>query len=171
MPDTLDQRNAQTEAQVVAAIGTTFEDTPSIAAQVWPQRPFASVADLHQQMVKIVQTMASEEQLTLINAHPDLGTRVAMAEASVAEQTKAGLTNLSQEEYHQFQTLNQQYKNRFGFPFILAVANHTKASILENFAHRLRNSTEAEVAIALQEIQKIARLRLEAWILPDALSN
>lgn len=171
MPYTLDQLNAMTEAEFVAAIGSTFEDTPTIAAQVWPQRPFASVADLHQRMVNIVQAMAKEDQLTLINAHPDLGTRVAMAEASVAEQTKAGLTNLSSEEYQQFQTLNQQYKNRFGFPFILAVAGHSKTSILENFAHRLRNSTEAELAIALQEIQKIAHLRLEAWILPDPLLN
>lgn len=166
MPYTLDQLNAMTEAEFVAAIGPTFEDTPSIAAQVWPQRPFASVADLHQRMVNIVQAMPPEDQMTLINAHPDLGTRVAMAEASVAEQTKAGLTNLSPEEYHQFQTLNQQYKDRFGFPFILAVANHTKASVLENFAHRLRNSTEAEMAIALLEIQNIARFRLESWILP-----
>ncbi|MGG6241251.1 2-oxo-4-hydroxy-4-carboxy-5-ureidoimidazoline decarboxylase [Nodosilinea sp. AN01ver1] len=171
MPYTLDQLNAMTEAEFVAAIGPAFEDTPTIAAQVWPQRPFASVANLHQHMVKIVQAMTTADQLALISAHPDLGTRVAMAEASVAEQTKAGLTNLSSEEYHQFQTLNQQYKNRFGFPFILAVANHTKASILESFAQRLRNSTEAEIAIALQEIQKIAHLRLEAWILPDTLSH
>ncbi|PSR15816.1 OHCU decarboxylase [filamentous cyanobacterium CCP3] len=170
MPCTLDQLNAMTEAEFVTAIGPTFEDTPSIAAQVWPQRPFASVIDLHQRMVNIVQAMATEDQLTLINAHPDLGTRVSMAEASVAEQSKAGLTNLSPEEYHQFQTLNQQYKTRFGFPFILAVANHTKASILENFAQRLRNSTEVEMAIALLEIQNIARLRLEAWILSDPLS-
>lgn len=171
MPYTLDQLNAMTEAEFVAAIGSTFEDTPSIAARVWPQRPFASITELHQCMVEIVQAMATEAQLTLINAHPDLGTRVAMAEASVAEQTKAGLTNLSLEEYRQFQTLNQQYKNRFGFPFILAVANHTKASILENFVHRLGNSKEIELAIALQEIQKIARLRLEAWIVPDRLPS
>ncbi|MBE9158334.1 2-oxo-4-hydroxy-4-carboxy-5-ureidoimidazoline decarboxylase [Nodosilinea sp. LEGE 06152] len=171
MPYTLDQLNTMTEAEFVAAIGPAFEDTPHIAARVWPQRPFASVADLHQRMVNLVQAMAAEDQLMLIRAHPDLGTRVTMAQASVAEQTKAGLTNLSPKEYHQFQTLNQQYKDKFGFPFILAVAGHTKASILENFVHRLRNSTEAEIAIALQEIQKIAHLRLEAWIVPDTLSN
>jgi 2-oxo-4-hydroxy-4-carboxy-5-ureidoimidazoline decarboxylase len=164
MPYTLDQINAMTEAEFIAAIGPAFEDTPSIAAQVWPQRPFASVADLHGKMVAIVQAMAPADQLTLIRAHPDLGTRVAMAEASVAEQSKAGLNTLSPEEYEQFQRLNQRYKETFGFPFILAVAGHTKASTLENFAQRLDHAPAVEQVTALQEIEKIACLRLESWV-------
>jgi 2-oxo-4-hydroxy-4-carboxy-5-ureidoimidazoline decarboxylase len=87
-----------------------------------------------------------------------------MAEASVAEQSKAGLNALNAEEYDRFQSLNQRYKDTFGFPFILAVAGHTKASILENFAQRLDNSQAVERATALQEIEKIARLRLESWL-------
>ncbi|MBE9107838.1 2-oxo-4-hydroxy-4-carboxy-5-ureidoimidazoline decarboxylase [Nodosilinea sp. LEGE 07298] len=165
MPYTLDQLNAMTKAEFVAAIGPAFEDTPSIAAQVWPQRPFTSVANLHQRMVSVVQAMTPEDKLALIKAHPDLGTRVAMAEASVAEQSKAGLSNLSSEEYHQFQALNQQYKEKFGVPFILAVAGHTKTSILENFTNRLCNSTDVELAAALQEIEKIALSRLDSWVL------
>jgi len=164
LPYTLDQLNAMTEAEFVAAIGPAFEATPVIAAQVWPQRPFSSVADLHQRMVSLVQAMPDGEKLSLIKAHPDLGTRVAMAEASVAEQSKAGLSQLSAAEYQQFQHLNQQYKDTFGFPFILAVAGHTKASILENFAQRLSNSPTVERATALGEIEKIARLRLESWL-------
>lgn len=164
MPYSLDQLNRMTESEFVTTIGPAFEDTPTIAAQVWPQRPFASVADLHQKMVALVQTMADDEKLALIKAHPDLGTRVAMAEASVAEQSKAGLNQLSAEEYDRFQRLNQQYKDTFGFPFILAVAGHTKASILENFAQRLGNSQTAEMATALGEIEQIARLRLESWL-------
>jgi 2-oxo-4-hydroxy-4-carboxy-5-ureidoimidazoline decarboxylase len=166
MPYTLDQLNAMTEADFVAAIGPAFEDTPSIAAQVWAQRPFASVADLHQRMVAIVRTRTPADQLTLINAHPDLGTRVAMATASISEQSKAGLTSLTAEEYHQFQALNQQYKAKFGFPFILAVAGHTRTSILENFIDRLRNSTDVEKTTALLEIEKIALARLNSWIVP-----
>lgn len=164
MPYTLDQLNTMTEADFVAAIGPAFEETPAIAAQVWAQRPFASVTDLHQRMVAIVRAMPSADQLALINAHPDLGTRVAMAEASVSEQSKAGLTSLTAEEYHQFQALNQQYKVKFGFPFILAVAGHTKTSVLENFMDRLRNSTDVEMATALLEIEKIALARLNSWI-------
>lgn len=164
MPHTLDRLNAMTEAEFVAAIGPAFEDTPTIAVQVWPQRPFASVIDLHQHMVAIVQAMATADQLALIKAHPNLGHRVAMAEASVVEQSSAGLNRLSPTEYQLFQRLNQDYNDRFGFPFILAVAGHTRASIAENFARRLLNSTEAEMATALQEIEKIALLRLKRWV-------
>ncbi len=164
MPYTLDQLNTMPEADFVAAIGPAFEDTPTIAAQVWPQRPFASVTDLHSKMVAIVQAMSSAEQLILINAHPDLGARVSMAEASIAEQSQAGLNTLGAAEYERFQSLNQRYKETFGFPFILAVAGHTKTSILENFAQRLSNSQSLEQTTALEEIKKIARLRLESWI-------
>ncbi|TVQ10202.1 MAG: 2-oxo-4-hydroxy-4-carboxy-5-ureidoimidazoline decarboxylase [Leptolyngbya sp. DLM2.Bin27] len=160
----LNQLNAMSEAEFVAAIGPAFEATPTVAAQVWPQRPFADQADLHQKMVAIVQAMTASEKLALINAHPDLGARVAMAEASVAEQSQAGLNQLSAEEYEQFQHLNRQYKNTFGFPFILAVAGHTKASILQNFAQRLHHTQALEMATALGEIEKIAHLRLLSWI-------
>ncbi len=170
MSYTLDQLNAMPQAEFIQAIGPVFEDTPAIAAQVWPQRPFASVAELHRRMVAIAQAMPPETKLALIQAHPDLGTRVAMAEASVAEQNQAGLTSLSPEEYDRFQSLNQQYKEKFGFPFILAVAGHTKTSILANFSQRLENSVDIEQRTALQEIETIARLRLEAWIMaaPDS---
>jgi 2-oxo-4-hydroxy-4-carboxy-5-ureidoimidazoline decarboxylase len=164
MPYSLAQLNQMTEAEFVQVIGPAFEDTPQIAAQVWPQRPFASVADLHSKMVAIVRAMTDAEQLTLIKAHPDLGTRVAMAEASVAEQNQAGLTQLSAAEYERFQALNQRYKDQFGFPFILAVAGHTKASILENFTQRLDNDPTTEKATALSQIETIAHLRLSSWI-------
>lgn len=164
MPYPLAQLNQMTEAEFVQAIGPTFEETPQIAAQVWPQRPFASVADLHRQMVDLVRAMPEADQLALIQAHPDLGTRVAMAEASVAEQSQAGLTQLSAAEYERFQSLNQRYKERFGFPFILAVAGHTKASILDNFTQRLDNDPATEKATALRQIETIAHLRLSNWI-------
>ncbi|NJL45392.1 MAG: 2-oxo-4-hydroxy-4-carboxy-5-ureidoimidazoline decarboxylase [Leptolyngbyaceae cyanobacterium SM2_3_12] len=164
MTYSLAQLNQMTAAEFTQALGPAFEETPQIAAQVWPQRPFASVEELHQRMVAIVRAMSPGEQLALIKAHPDLGKRAAMAEASVAEQSQAGLTNLSPEEFERFQTLNRQYQDRFGFPFILAVAGHNKASILENFAQRLTNSPEVEKARALGEIERIAKLRLVAWV-------
>jgi 2-oxo-4-hydroxy-4-carboxy-5-ureidoimidazoline decarboxylase len=75
-----------------------------------------------------------------------------------------GLDQLTQEEYQQFQDLNQAYQERFGFPFIVAVKNHTKASILEAFQTRLRNSVEAERRQALAEIVQIARFRLDEML-------
>lgn len=156
--------NQMSQADFVRVLGPVFEATPAIAAQVWTQRPFTSVADLHQRMVTLVEAMTRADQLALIQAHPDLGSRVAMAEASVAEQQQAGLSTLTPQEYEQFQALNQQYKQTFGFPFILAVAGHTKASILATFAQRVNNSPEVERATALGQIAAIAQHRLEAWI-------
>ena len=141
-------------------LGTTFEDTPAIAHQVWNDRPFASLSDLHQKMVQIMQQMSLAEQIALIKAHPDLGSRAKMAEASVKEQAGAGLDQLTTEEYDRLFTLNQAYKNKFGFPFITTVRTQTKASIFAALDRRLQNTAEAETQQALAEIAQIARLRL-----------
>jgi len=164
MPYSLVDLNRMSQAEFIQALGPTFENTPAIAAKAWQQRPFHSVKELQQQMVAIVQAMSPQEKLALIQAHPDLGSRVAMAEASVAEQSGVGLDQLSAAEYEQFQQLNQQYRQTFGFPFILAVAGHTKESILQNFAQRVSNAPNVEMARALDEIEKIAHLRLQSWV-------
>lgn len=144
----------------VEALGAVFEETPAIAQDAWNQRPFADVAELHQRMVNVVKAMSRDEQLTLIRVHPDLGSKAKMAEASVKEQAGVGLERLAPEEYERFQSLNQAYKDKFGFPFIVAVKNHTKDSILKAFEHRLGNTVDAEVEQALTEIFQIAQFRL-----------
>ncbi|MBF2075724.1 MAG: 2-oxo-4-hydroxy-4-carboxy-5-ureidoimidazoline decarboxylase [Synechococcales cyanobacterium C42_A2020_086] len=152
--------NAMSQSEFTAALETVFEDTPEVARRVWQRRPFRDVADLHQQMVTVVQAMTPDEQLALIRAHPDLGTRAKMADASVQEQAGAGLNRLSPEEYERFQQLNHTYWATFGFPFIVAVKNHTKESILSEFERRLRNSIRDEQNQALAEINQIAWFRL-----------
>ncbi|ELS05379.1 OHCU decarboxylase [Xenococcus sp. PCC 7305] len=146
------------------ALGEIWEETPVIAHKSWQSRPFENIEALYQAMVAIVNDMSEAEQLALINAHPDLGSRVKMAEASVQEQAGVGLDRLSNEEYQRFQSLNRSYKNKFGFPFIIAVKNHTRESILTNFETRLENSPEQEKQQALAEISKIARFRLNSII-------
>jgi 2-oxo-4-hydroxy-4-carboxy-5-ureidoimidazoline decarboxylase len=111
-------------------------------------------------MVAVVNSFSPEEKLLLIQAHPDLGTKAKMAEASVKEQAGVGLNQLLPDEYERFLTLNQAYKNQFGFPFIIAVKNHTKASILDAFEQRLQNSKETEMQQAIAEICQIAYFRL-----------
>ena len=155
------QINQMSQAEFVAAFGSVFEDTPSIAEQSWYQRPFLDVADLHQAMVTLVEQMSEESQLDLIQAHPDLGSRVHMAPASVQEQTSIGLNRLSPTEYEQFKTLNTTYQTKFGFPFITAVRNQTKETILGEFTQRLQNTLANEQKRALLEIGKIARFRLD----------
>ena len=152
--------NQMTCSEFVAAFGKVFEDTPSIAVQAWPQRPFLDLAHLYQIMTTLVAQMSEEAQLALIRAHPDLGSRVQMAPASVQEQTDVGLNCLSPKEYEQFQSLNTAYQNKFGFPFIMAVKGQTKETILAAFNQRLDNAYSQEQQQALLEISKIARFRL-----------
>ncbi|MEM0981691.1 MAG: 2-oxo-4-hydroxy-4-carboxy-5-ureidoimidazoline decarboxylase [Cyanobacteria bacterium P01_H01_bin.58] len=161
---TLAQLNQMTQTEFTVALGNIFEHTPVIACESWPKRPFASVEALHQVMVAVMQSLSPTEQRSLICAHPDLGSRVQMTTASVQEQASAGLNQLSKAEYEQFQTLNRTYQARFQFPFIVAVKDHTKDSILKAFYQRLTHDATTEQATALLEIAKIARFRLAAMI-------
>jgi 2-oxo-4-hydroxy-4-carboxy-5-ureidoimidazoline decarboxylase len=156
--------NQITQSEFVNILGSVFEDTSSIAEQAWHQQPFADVTHLHQTMVNIVEQMPEAAQLDLIRAHPDLGSRVQMAPASVQEQTSVGLDRLSPSEYEQFQKLNTTYQAKFGFPFIMAVTGQTKDAILAAFAERLHNAPIYEQQQALLEIGKIARFRLDALL-------
>ncbi|MBD0267620.1 2-oxo-4-hydroxy-4-carboxy-5-ureidoimidazoline decarboxylase [Pseudanabaena sp. FACHB-2040] len=156
--------NQMDQATFTATLAAVFEDTPAIAAQTWHHRPFSSLKSLHQAMSEIVQAQSLADQLALLRAHPDLGGRVQMADASVQEQASVGLNQLTAEEYEQFLSLNQRYREKFKFPFIMAVAGQTQASILKAFAQRLENSETEEIQQALQEVSKIAWFRLNAWI-------
>ena len=161
---TLTQLNQMSQGDFTNVLGEIWESTPEIARQAWHDRPFANVDALYRAMVAIVNNMSNEEQLALIDAHPDLGAKTKMAEASIQEQAGVGLDRLSESEYQRFQSLNQAYKDKFGFPFIVAVKYHTKESILEAFETRLKNDIEREKQQALDEISKIARLRLESLV-------
>ncbi len=106
-----------------------------------------------------------QRKLALIRAHPDLAGKAAiggeLTEESGAEQASAGIDNCSQEEYEQFQDLNRQYKDKFGFPFVMAVRNSNRYKILASFETRLKNDGQTEFDTAIKEIHKIARLRLQ----------
>jgi 2-oxo-4-hydroxy-4-carboxy-5-ureidoimidazoline decarboxylase len=161
---TIAQINQMTQDAFVEALGAVFEETPAIAQQAWHHRPFADVMALHQQMVTFVLAMSPDQQLALIQAHPDLGSKATMATASVQEQTGAGLTQLTPGEYERLRSLNQAYQEKFSFPFIIAVKNHTKASILEAFEQRLQNAVTVEKEQAIAEIAQIAQFRLQGLV-------
>lgn len=152
--------NQMKQSEFTDVLGEIFEKAPTIAAQTWEKRPFKDVNDLHQKMLEIITAMTDDQQLALICAHPDLGSKAKMADASVREQAGAGLDHLTPEEYDRFHTLNHRYKSQFGFPFIIAVKNHTKDSILVAFETRLEHSQQAEMRQAIAEISQIAYFRL-----------
>lgn len=117
-------------------------------------------------MADCVDNASTETQLSLIRAHPDLAGKAQVAgeltEDSTTEQASAGLDQCSAEEYARFQSLNAGYHEKFGFPFVMAVRDSSRAQILEAFESRLGNDSNTEFETALAEIHKIARLRLEA---------
>ncbi len=156
--------NNLSQKEFTAILGKIWEATPEIAEQAWQNRPFEDLEALYQAMLAVVNKMSEAKQVALIKAHPDLGSKTKMAEASVEEQAGVGLDRLSESEYQRFQALNQAYKDKFGFPFIIAVKNHSKESVLTAFETRLNNSPEPEKQEALSQISKIARLRLETII-------
>ena len=160
----ISELNQMNQATFVTVLGAVFEETPTIAQQAWRDRPFTDISDLHQKMVAVVRKMALAEQLALIQAHPDLGSRVKMAANSVQEQAGAGLSQLPPEEYARFQALNTAYREKFGFPFVMAVKGQSKASILAAFETRLEHHKDQEISQALSEITQIARFRLDDLI-------
>jgi 2-oxo-4-hydroxy-4-carboxy-5-ureidoimidazoline decarboxylase len=149
----------------VARNGALFEHSPWVAEAAWEDGPFADDEALLAAMVAAVRRAPCERQLALIRAHPDLAGRAAVAGEltadSAREQASAGLDRLTPEEYEAFTRTNAAYRERHGFPFVICAREHDKASILAAAAERLEHDTDAEVGVALDEIAKIARLRLE----------
>ncbi len=164
MPVSLNDLNEMEQDAFVDELGDVFEHTPAIARHAWDQRPFTSIEALHQTMVAIAQQQPPAAQLALIRAHPDLGSKTKMADASVQEQAGVGLDRLSPYDYARFQQLNQAYTEKFGFPFIVAVKGHTKESILQAFEQRLHHAPEVEQQTALAEIAKIVGYRLRSLV-------
>ncbi len=148
----------------IAALGEIFEHSPWVAEGAWSARPFTNTEQLHTTMVQVVQDAGHERQLALVQAHPDLAGKAAargeLTASSTDEQASAGLDRCTPEELIKIQELNQAYKDKFGFPFIMAVKGQSRDKILAAFAQRLNNSPEVEFDQALAEIAKIAQLRL-----------
>lgn len=163
-PIILQELNMLDQESFVQALRSLFEGPPWIVRDAWHARPFESVTQLHQALCNVMYEAPTEQQIALLQAHPDLVGRAALAGTltpeSTSEQASAGLDHLSAEEIATFTRLNSTYRDRFGFPFVICVREHKKDSILAGFAARLQNSREQEIAIALGEVAKICALRL-----------
>ena len=167
---TISQLNQSSRAEFVRVVGPVFEHSPWITEAAWLKRPFTGPAQLHQTLCETVKNSSEERQLALIRAHPDLVGRAALAGTltceSNSEQAGAGLNRLSAEEIDLFQKQNAAYKNKFGFPFVICARLNKKDAILAGFERRLNHSRGQEIKTALEEIFKIAELRLR-----DLISN
>lgn len=156
-------------AGFVTLVGGVYEKSPWVAEAVYDQvarGDISSISALQSAMKRVVNAATREMQLALICAHPDLAGKAAQAGAmtadSVAEQKGAGLDQLTAENYAKFQKYNADYRERFGFPFIIAVAGHTAETILASFEERLLNRKEDERETAIEQIHRIALIRMQA---------
>ncbi|HEY5041236.1 MAG TPA: 2-oxo-4-hydroxy-4-carboxy-5-ureidoimidazoline decarboxylase [Verrucomicrobiae bacterium] len=165
---TLLQLNSLARDEFIRIVGPVFEHSPWVAETAWPKKPFADMAKLHSALCDAVKNSGEEKQLALIRAHPDLAGWAAPAGtltfASANEQASAGLNKLSPEEIELFQKQNAAYKDKFGFPFVICARLNKKEAVLAGFERRLKNPREQEVKTALEEIFKIAELRLRELI-------
>ena len=164
----LTELNTADDAAFLAAMGDVYEQAPWVAQAVSKQRPFPTIAALHTAMMAAVRAAPPDQQLALINGHPDLAGKAARAGAltadSTAEQASAGLDRLSEPEFARFHRLNGAYREKFGIPFIICARRHGKESILQQFERRSQSSKAAETKAALDEIFRIAALRLDQRI-------
>jgi OHCU decarboxylase len=156
--------NALTRQAFVERFGPLFERSPWVAEDAYADLPFADEDELYEALRAAMYSAPRARQLALIRAHPDLAGRAAvegsLTESSRREQSSAGLDRLTPDEYAWFTHLNAAYRERFGFPFVVCVREHTKESILRVAGERLEHTRDEEVRVALEEIAKIARLRL-----------
>ena len=160
----LEQLNDANANDFVAALASIYEHSPWVAAAIAGQQPFESLASLNAAMAAAVRAAPPAQRLALIERHPDLAGKAArtgnITAESKSEQGGAGLDRLSDSEYTLFRHLSDAYRQKFHIPFIVCVRRHTKDSILRQYERRLQNAPEAELETALNEIFRIAALRL-----------
>jgi 2-oxo-4-hydroxy-4-carboxy-5-ureidoimidazoline decarboxylase len=163
--------NACSKSDFVAALANIFEYSPWIAERAAAARPFAGVTALFAAMKAAVDRAPSELRLALIEAHPDLANKMQRAAGltveSNAEQNSVGLDRLSDAEYAAFERANDAYRSKFGFPYIVCVRRQTKDSILRDFERRLPNDASTEMQTSIEEICRIAALRLDQLVASD----
>ena len=160
--------NQMSAADFTAAAGPLYEHSPWIAERAAGARPFASVEALHGELVAVVARATLAEQVGLIAAHPDLAGKLALAGGltaeSTAEQKTARLDRLSPEDFARITALNDAYRAKFVFPFVICVRDHTQAGIFEAFERRVASDRAAEIETALAQIARIGWHRLQALV-------
>ena len=160
---TIDKINKLSRSEFVEIFANIFEKTKWIAEKLYNQKPFDDFKDLCSKMLGIFETAGKETQLKILGAHPDLADKVTvnlLTSNSRSEQSNAGLDQCSEEEFNEFKNLNKSYRQKYGFPFVIAVKGKNKIEILSKFRKRILNSVDEEFSEAIIQIGKIANLRL-----------
>ncbi len=161
---TIDAVNAMTVDEFTASFGAVLEDSPHLAEAAAARRPFADTGAMAAAFADVVLSLREDEAVVLLGAHPELGAKRPMAAASVAEQASAGLPGAEADLQARLAAGNAAYRERFGFPFILAVRGRTPAEIVAVLEQRVGNDRTTELDTALVQVCAIARLRIDQLV-------
>jgi OHCU decarboxylase len=152
------------KTEFTEVFGNIFENTSWIAEKLYMQKPFKNFNDLSNKMISIFENINNQNKLKILNSHPDLADKAkigSLTPDSNKEQSNIGLDQCTEEELNEFKNLNLEYKNKFGFPFIIAVKGKNKLEILVNFKKRLLSNKKTEFGEAVKEVKQIVSLRLD----------
>jgi len=156
--------NKLSQNEFIKVFGNIFENAEWIAEELYNQKPFDNFEELSSKILNIFETTTKEQKLKILNAHPDLANKTkvsSLTDDSKKEQQNAGLDSCTKEEFDEFKKLNDLYKKKFNFPFILAVKEKNKNEILDNFKKRISFDPTTEFAQAIKQVRQIASLRLK----------
>ena len=158
--DSIDKFNKLSKAEFISIFGNIFEKTEWVAERCYESKPYNNLDELVSKMMKIFENIEKERHLEIFNSHPDLAVEKKLTEDSKNEQKNASLNQCTDEEFVEFKKLNEEYKKKFGFPFIVAVKGKNKEEILNSFRQRITNNINLEFEEAKKQVKKIASFRL-----------
>ena len=162
--NSINEINQLTKNDFIDIFGNVFEKTYWIADKAFNLKPYKNFNELLSTVIKIYESSSKEDCLKIFNAHPELAVEKKLTEDSRKEQSNASLTQCNNEEFNEFQNLNNEYRKKFGFPFIIAVKGKNKDEILINFKKRIKNEINLEFNEAKKQVKKIATFRLNEII-------
>ena len=162
--DSIDKFNKLSKTEFISIFGNIFEKTEWIAEKCYESKPYNNLDELVSKMMKIFENIEKERHLEILNSHPDLAVEKKLTKDSKNEQKNASLNQCTDKEFIEFKKLNEEYKKKFGFPFIIAVKGKNKEEILNSFRQRITNNINLEFEEAKKQVKKIASFRLSEII-------
>ena len=156
--------NSLDKSEFLSIFGNVFEKSKWISSKVFDKKPFKNLESFVSEVIGVYENSDNKTILEILNLHPELAVEKKLTADSEVEQSKANLKQCTPEEYDEFKKLNIEYKNKFNFPFIIAVKGKNKKEILNYFRERINNSLEEEFIEAKKQVKKIATFRLEEII-------
>ena len=158
--NSVDKVNKLSKYHFISIFGNVFEKTKWIAEETYELKPFNDLKELFNKMLEVFEKSNKTKHLKILNTHPNLAIEKKLTHDSKKEQDNSNLNQCSDEEFEEFKKLNKEYKEKFGFPFIIAVKGKNKKEILDKFKIRISNNVDIEFNEAKKQVKKIAIFRL-----------